>query len=145
MGSLTSRSSRPWYSVRKWVNQNPCSHRTLRWSTAPPVAPAGAGSWANLGSLTRHIKSAAPAAPTPTWARRSVSRWVLIRLRAEKPGANLAMKKFTKRITMNKNWRPTQTQIIPEKAFKNCNSWKLIFTNFWRRGYQRFYQQKEDK
>ena len=152
MGSLTLRSSRPWYSGPKWVNQSPCSQRTVRRTTAAPpalVAPAGTGKLANLESLalaqTLHIRSATPAAPIPTWALRSVSRWVLIKLRAEKPGANLAMKKFTKRITMNKISRPTQTQIIREKVFKNCNSWKQIFTNFWRREYQRFYQPKADR
>lgn len=146
MGSWISRSSRRWYSAPNWVNQNPCSQQTVGWSRAAPAAAApGAGKWANLGSLTLPIRCAAPAAPTPTWALRSVSRWALIRLRAEKPGTNLAMKKFTKRITMNQNSRPTQTQIIREKALKNCNSWKLIFTNFWRREYQRFCQQKGDK
>ena len=145
MASWTLRSSRPWYSVLKWVNQRSSSHRTVRWRTvpAPAVPPARAGERAIPGSQTRHIKSQTPAVPIPTWALRSVSRWVLIKLRAEKHGANSAMKKFTKRIAMNKNARPTQ--IIREKALKNCNSWKQISTNFWRRGYQRFYQQKGDK
>ena len=142
MASWTLRSSKPWYSVQKWVNQSMFSQRTARWkSTAAPAA----GKWAIPGSLSLQIKCATPTVPIPTWALKSVSRWVLIKLRAEKPGANLAMKKFTKRITMNKISRPTQTQIIREKAFKNCNSWKQIFTNFWRREYQRFYQPKADR
>ena len=139
MASWTLRSSKPWYSVQKWVNQSMFSQRTARWkSTAAPAA----GKWAIPGSLSLQIKCATPTVPIPTWALKSVSRWVLIKLRAEKPGANLATKKFIKRITMNQNSRPTQG--IPE-VLKNCNSWKLIFTDFWRRGYQRFYQQKGDK